>query len=312
MPERTDSVEELVSPDIRQTIPSWKWYTSLRSTHGSSWARATRLDYSDYDEDRRSKRSKRKGGKRRGVKWAPLTVVPWMRPAFPDAVKKPKTAQKRLRTAVAKPPKLPKTPSPRRPRTVKEQLCCVSDGARDVVRVTVDDVTTPGSPSSVTSPRALGDAASPRHLEFPALDASPEYRGASASTASVPRTASDVGSPLSPRRFQPQHDAFASPRPPPLAPTPPPKRDEDKFAVYAKTWPPKRAAYYKSKKLRNPFGHDANKFSNRSSILCAGNVTVSEYASVTTNGKNRMTLKTVGKNSFPEDFRHLDPNAPAY
>ena len=138
MPERTDSVEELVSPDIRQTIPSWKWYTSLRSTHGSSWARATRLDYSDYDEDRRSKRSKRKGGKRRGVKWAPLTVVPWMRPAFPDAVKKPKTAQKRLRTAVAKPPKLPKTPSPRRPRTVKEQLCCVSDGARDVVRVTVD------------------------------------------------------------------------------------------------------------------------------------------------------------------------------
>ncbi|KAH8095682.1 hypothetical protein JL720_3001 [Aureococcus anophagefferens] len=47
-------------------LPSWEWYTSLRSTHGSSWGRAPRL--SQYPSWSGPRRPRRKGKRSRGVR----------------------------------------------------------------------------------------------------------------------------------------------------------------------------------------------------------------------------------------------------
>lgn len=253
----------------RETMPSWQWYSSLRSTRGYTWARAPRLDTScDTPLSPRSSPGKSRRGRRkhRGVKWARLPVPPWMvAPLPPGDAKAPATPKARRFRAVATPPVVPRTP--RRPRTV------TFDDASESGR---------GSPTSVFSPRLQAEGT------FPGLCASP------------PKTASSSpGSPSRPsaRRFP----ATITPRPATF-----PKRDnhsEDRFSVYAKTWPPRRAEAFKRAGKR-PFGAAANKASCRSSVIAAGSFAVSEFSRKTSGSSlsSRITLKAVGPNSLVHDF----------
>ena len=68
----------------------------------------------------------------------------------------------------------------------------------------------------------------------------------------------------------------------------------DKFAVYALTWPPKRAAGFR-RAGRKAFGAAANRVNNRKTILAAGSFSTVVYVTKTSTSPRgreaRVTLK---------------------
>ncbi|EGB07005.1 hypothetical protein AURANDRAFT_65236 [Aureococcus anophagefferens] len=263
-------------------LPSWEWYTSLRSTHGSSWGRAPRLSqYPSWSGP--ATPARRKGKRSRGVRWAPRSLPPWMRPqllaAAPPPAQSPAAPSPRAKKVrgAPRPPKIPRSPTtPKRPRTVS------FDGARGP--------DPPPSPSRFPALEARAPASPDRASASTArAPASPDRASASTASVRAPRTAStSLGSPLSsyrklaPRvgRDDPDGD-FKD-----LA--------HDKFAVYALTWPPKRAAGF-HRAGRKAFGAAANRVNNRKTILAAGSFSTVEYVTKTSTSPRgreaRVTLK---------------------
>ncbi|KAH8057522.1 hypothetical protein JL722_6601 [Aureococcus anophagefferens] len=199
-------------------LPSWEWYTSLRSTHGSSWGRAPRLPL--------------------------LAAAP--PPAQSPATPSPRAKKFRARAA-------PKIPGARRRRSVPD---------RELRRRARPDP--PPSPSRFPPSRPGRRRRRTASASTARAPASPDRASASTASVRAPRTAStSLGSPLSsyrklaPRvgRDDPDGD-FKD-----LA--------HDKFAVYALTWPPKRAAGFR-RAGRKAFGAAANRVNNRKTILAAG------------------------------------------
>ncbi|KAH8048455.1 hypothetical protein JL722_12507 [Aureococcus anophagefferens] len=253
-------------------LPSWEWYTSLRSTHGSSWA-------------------------------APRLAVPELvRPATP-AEEGQAVARRPVGAAVAAaldaapaprrrapPAQSPATPSPgeeagapRRPRSPEPDDAEASPD-RELRRRARPP---PPSPSRFPPSRPGRGVAGPRGVDGPA-PASPDRASASTASVRAPRTAStSLGSPLSSYR-----------KLAPRGPRRPGRRlqgpRDDKFAVYALTWPPKRAAGFR-RAGRKAFGAAANRVNNRKTILAAGSFSTVEYVTNTSTSPRgreaRVTLK---------------------